>query len=177
MLVQCIQQLVTNTSARLNIWLGKNDDSIQVTSIPSNNEAEYPLRTTTQVHGGDGYDWMDIDLVDLEGSLFVANGQNHDDFIDASDSTLSVILFGDDGDDQLIGGSNDDVIIGDFGRISWRSSDNVDNPDGVIEAYSGFGGYGDFTDGVRRNITDVVSISTDLGGYGTSPHIGPILLP
>ena len=49
----------------------------------------------------------------------------------------------------------------------WRSSDNIFNPDGVIEAIAGGGGPGDFTDGVLRTVTDAYSDATEQGGGDT----------
>jgi Ca2+-binding RTX toxin-like protein len=72
-------------------------------------------------------------------------------------------LFGDGGMDELVGGSGNDVLIGDYGRVLWRSSDNIFSA-ASIEAIAGQGGYGDFTDGVIRTITDVYSVTTDEGG-------------
>lgn len=149
----------------VNLWLGQNDDRLSVTSIPS---AVGSLQTTTSVHCGGGDDNVTVSLDEsaLEDVVFIANGQDGDDTIDASQSTLRVILFGDGGDDTLKGGSNDDIVIGDYGRVAWRSSDvfNIFNPDAEIEAIAGGGGYGDFTDGVVRLVTDAHSLATHLGG-------------
>ena len=147
-----------NWSAGVNLWLGKMDDRLDVTSVPSNPNSA-PFRTATSVHAGDGDDQITVALLeaDHDGVVFVANGQAGDDVINASTSSLSVILFGDDGSDTLVGGSGDDVLIGDFGRVEWKSGDN-------ISAISGGGGYGDFTDGVIRNISEIYSVAADEGG-------------
>ena len=50
------------------------------------------------------------------------------------------------------------VIIGDLGRILWRGAT------GAIESRAGGGGWGDFTDGIIRNVTDIVSLYQDVGG-------------
>lgn len=146
----------------VNVWLGKNDDRLDVVSVPSNKPGSL-LRTTTQVNCGSGDDEVNIILSESEhyGVAFVANGQDGDDMLNASQSSLPVILFGDAGHDRLIGGSNNDVVFGDYGRVVWRSSDG---PNGVVAAISGGGGYGDFTDGVLRTITGVYSTGTDQGG-------------
>lgn len=149
----------------VNLWFGGGGDRLNVESVPSNPNAS-PLRTATSVHCGDGDDIMNVNLVadQHDGVVFIANGQHGNDAINASKSSLGVILFGDDGDDSLVGGSGNDVLIGDYGRVVWRSSDNIFNPDGVIESIAGQGGFGDYTDGVIREITDVYSVSTALGG-------------
>ena len=66
---------------------------------------------------------------------------------------------GDSGDDTLYGGNHDDILIGDYGRVVWRSSENI------VEGIAGQGGYGDMTThGVITNATDVYSVCTSEGG-------------
>lgn len=84
-----------------------------------------------------------------EGCVFVANGQDGDDTIDASGSTLQMIIFGDGGSDELRGGQSEDVLIGDYGLVTWIDEN------GIEVARSGGGGYGDFTDGIVRSIFKV----------------------
>ena len=156
-----------NWSAGVNLWLGQADDQLHVTSVPSN-QGSTTLRTTTSVHAGPGNDQINVqlDVDDHDGVVFVANGQDGDDVINAELSSLPVILFGDGGDDQLTGGSADDVVFGDYGRVLWREYDNIFNLDGAEEpnhkearivAQAGGGGWGDVTDGIVRNIADIVS--------------------
>ena len=73
-----------------------------------------------------------------------------------------MILFGGGGDDKLSGGSEENVLIGDYGHISWRdeSGDEV--------ARVGGGGYLDRSDGVERNISvnilvPDISLFTNIG--------------
>lgn len=67
-----------------------------------------------------------------------------------------MILFGGGGDDTLSGGSEENVLIGDYGHISWRdeSGDEV--------ARVGGGGYLDRSDGVERNISRIESFYPNL---------------
>ena len=97
----------------VDLWLGVDDDRIDVESVPSN-PVDDSLATMTAVHCGNGSDTMNVRLIsnENEGSIFVANGQFGNDTINASESSLSVILFGDGDDDTLVGGSNNDVVIG-----------------------------------------------------------------
>jgi hypothetical protein len=78
-------------------------------------------------------------------ALFIANGQEDNDVIDATNSTMPMILFGDGGDDTLSGGVNENILIGDYGQILWRDES------GVTVARHGGGGYGDFTDNTLRH--------------------------
>jgi Ca2+-binding RTX toxin-like protein len=102
----------------VNLWLGQNADSLNVLSIPS--AASTDLQTSTSLHCGSGDDTVTISLdeTSLEEVVFVANGQAGDDVIDASASSLPVILFGDDGNDTLTGGSGNDIIV----RILWSEA-------------------------------------------------------
>ena len=71
-----------------------------------------------------------------------------------------MILLGDGGDDTLYGGTNENVLIGDYGQIQW-----VDES-GNIVARQGGGGYGDFTDNTLRNIYLVESLYPPLITHG-----------
>jgi hypothetical protein len=129
----------------ITIWLGMEGDKLNISSI----QALAPNRTMTSVHSGNGSDTLNISVEASDYSLFVANGQGGNDLLDASKSTLPMILFGDGGNDTLHGGSNRDVLFGDYGEVAWYSND------GNMVARVGGGGYGDFTDGVVRQITHV----------------------
>jgi Ca2+-binding RTX toxin-like protein len=156
-----------NWSAGVNLWLGKGDDRLNVLSVPSN-PGSTTLRTTTTVRAGPGEDTINIALreEDHQGTVFVANGEADNDVIDASQSTLGVILFGDGGDDRIVGGFGRDILFGDFGRVVWKSfNENIFAHVGVVIAVAGGGGYGDFTDGIVRTISEIFSISADLGGF------------
>ena len=181
-----------NWSAGVNLWLGKGDDNLNVESVPSN-AGSPPFRTVTSVHAGDGDDTLVISLetADHDGVVFVANGQAGNDNIDASMSSHPVILFGERGNDILKGGQGSDVILGDLGNVIWREA--VATPEeqperrlsatrfhshadlfqhhysakrsqGDIVARVGGGGYGDFSDGIIRTISEVRSLYVEVGG-------------
>ena len=145
----------------VNIWLGQANDILNVTSIPSAVNAN---RTTTSVHAGNGSDTLLINLKAEEnvGALFVANGQGDDDILDASSSSLAVVLFGDGGADNITGGTAEDILIGDFGLVTW-----VDSLLNDVVAVAGGGGYGDYTDGVHRSVYNVESMYFEGGGNDT----------
>lgn len=104
--------------------LGTNDDNFVTNSIPRSTS---PNRTTTTVHAGMGNDILIINLPapEHEGCVFVANGQDGDDTIDASGSTLQMIIFGDGGSDELRGGQSEDVLIGDYGLVTWIDENGI----------------------------------------------------
>ena len=71
------------------VWFGEGDDQITVTSIPTHEINT--TRITTAIHAGKGDDTIHV-LLDLDehggGALFIANGQEDDDVIDATNSTM-----------------------------------------------------------------------------------------
>ena len=64
-------------------------------------------------------------------------GKTDDDTVDASQSTLPLIIFGGPGYDNIKSGQGADVILGDFGRMQ-----TVDQSGNIIATY-GYGGRGD----------------------------------
>lgn len=136
----------------MKIRFGTADDQILVTSVPTHEVNT--SRITTALHAGKGDDIIHVVLEweDHGGALFIANGQDDDDLIDATNSTMPMILFGDGGDDTLFGGVNENVLIGDYGQVKW-----VDES-GTTVARQGGGGYGDYTDNTARNIHIVESL-------------------
>jgi hypothetical protein len=132
----------------ITIWLGTEGDELDIKSV----QALAPNRTVTSVHSGNGTDTLNITVRASNHSLLVANGQGDDDLIDASNSSLPVILFGDGGNDTLHGGSSGDVLFGDYGEVLWFDKN------GVVVARVGGGGYGDFTDGEVRQISQIRGI-------------------
>lgn len=52
--------------------------------------------------------------------------------------------------------------MGDFGRVYWKAYDGSGNV--TVVASAGAGGYGDFTDGVLRNISEILSVANNEGG-------------
>mmetsp|Transcript_32748 Transcript_32748/g.68855 ORF Transcript_32748/g.68855 Transcript_32748/m.68855 type:complete len:347 (+) Transcript_32748:489-1529(+) len=128
-----------NWSAGVDLWLGKGDDQLNVLSVPANPES-HPFRTTTSVHAGNGDDSLvvSLDTKMHDGVVFVANGQAGNDTINATQSTHPVILFGERGNDTLLGGEGSDVILGDLGQVIWKLHNGAES-DGTIVAQSGGG--------------------------------------
>lgn len=129
----------------ISLWLGVGGDKLDIMSI----QTLGPNRTMTSVHSGRGNDTLIMKVDASDFSLLIANGQGDDDLLDASNSSLPVILFGDSGNDELHGGSSRDVLFGDYGEVIWY------NKDGEAVARVGGGGYGDFTDGDVRQINKI----------------------
>ncbi|MHB8050091.1 MAG: carboxypeptidase regulatory-like domain-containing protein [Coriobacteriia bacterium] len=65
----------------------------------------------------------DLCAIWSEDGPVAVNGQTGNDRIDDSDSTIPLVLFGSEGDDQLWGGSAADIIFGDCGRVDYYDED------------------------------------------------------
>jgi Ca2+-binding RTX toxin-like protein len=81
-----------------------------------------------------------------------------DDVVDASGSSLPLIVFGGQGVDRITGGSGRDILFGDRGRVEYRDAN------GVLVAFFGNAGPGDFTDGVIRPVSAAYSVDPTIGG-------------
>src|SRR5690606_27445849 len=80
-----------------------------------------------------------------------------DDTVDASASTIPLVIIGGQGNDFLVGGLADDVIFGDRGVFTLLN--------GTIAAtVPGHGGPGDFTDGVAWPHAELRSTDPSVGG-------------
>ncbi|MFT7667945.1 MAG: Ca2+-binding RTX toxin-like protein [Planctomycetota bacterium] len=100
-------------SRGINVWAGTMVDNINITSV----QVTPGERTFTTVHGGFGNDVITASIAaGLNGDL-VIRGREGEDNIDASASSAALFLIGDEGIDEIHGGSAGDTIFGDGGRI------------------------------------------------------------
>ncbi|HOG08368.1 MAG TPA: hypothetical protein PK983_09750, partial [Syntrophales bacterium] len=115
-----------NFSGGITIWSGTAGDTITVEST----HKTVGLRTITTLNTNEGGDTVTVSLDASTDGFFVLNTEEGDDFVYASpathhpdssvtldDSTLPLVIFGGDGADTIYGGNNDDIIIGDLGRV------------------------------------------------------------
>jgi hypothetical protein len=82
-----------------------------------------------------------------------------DDTVNASASTLPLIIFGSIGNDAIYGGQGGDIILGHFGRVQF-----IDPATGQMIASLGAGGHGDFTTSQIVQPTWIYSRDLTLGG-------------
>ncbi|MCK9231001.1 MAG: hypothetical protein M0P18_10020, partial [Syntrophales bacterium] len=99
----------------ITLWGGSGGNHIEVTSTVKQDG----ILTVTTFNTGAGNDDVTLKLDASTDGFFVLNTQDGDDTVDASASSLPLVIFGGDGDDAVTGGSGDDIIFGDRGRVTY----------------------------------------------------------
>src|SRR5712691_3465996 len=131
-------------------WSGSGNDQFNVFATEPSLDATH--RTITSFNSGLGDDTVNVKLLAGTDGFFVLNtsggsatgdpkthgpAPSDNDTVDASQSTLPLIIFGGFGQDWISGGQGRDIIFGDFGRVQY-----TDNS-GALIAQFGYGGRGD----------------------------------
>lgn len=99
----------------ITLWGGSGGNSIEVTSTLK----QAGILTLTTFNTGTGNDDVTVNLDASADGFFVLNTQDGDDTVDASASSLPLVIFGGDGHDAIMGGSGGDIIFGDRGRVTY----------------------------------------------------------
>ncbi len=140
----------------ITIWTSNLADTVTVHSTHLRSGA----RTITTLNTGAGDDTVTVTLLDGMDGDFVLNTQAGNDVVDASNSSLPLILFGGDGLlDRITGGTGNDLIFGDVGQVLYHDG-NVNQPMIVL----GNGGPGDKTDGLNHTYRVEVLIGSPAAG-------------
>ena len=129
----------------ISLWLSAHADTVLVSSTAGsedNNTADLDLgetrsRTITQLFTGDGADTVTVVLADTVNGFFVVGTEDGDDTVNASASTLPLVIVGGDGDDTVHAGQGADIIFGDTGNLVLGEVDTVGVPAGSTAALSG----------------------------------------
>ena len=150
-------------------WTGSGDDTIAVDGT----HRRAGERTTTLLDTGLGNDDVTVTLTDGSDGFFtlftsggsttddplpIADQANDDDVVDASGSSLPLVIIGGFGNDRITGGTSRDVIFGDFGRVQY-----YDPETGLLVATHGFGGRGDVISSLVVDPRWVISRQLELG--------------
>jgi len=100
----------------LTLNLGKGDDTLTVDSTHTRDDG---YQTVTLINAGRGADNITLNLDATSDGFIAVKGEEGDDLIDASASSLAIVAFGDEDNDTLIGGSGNDILLGDIGRVDY----------------------------------------------------------
>ncbi len=104
----------------ISVYAGSGNNTIDITSVSDSGIVNAPFsRTVTQVFAGGGSDTVNVAVTESLGRYLVVQGEAGNDTIDASLSTVPVVLFGNEGGDTLTGGPMSDLLFGDSGRITF----------------------------------------------------------
>ena len=115
-----------NFADGITVWAGYGDDTIAIDG--THNRAVPGLRTVTTLNTGLGNDSVTVDLDTGTDGFFVLNTQGpynpyltlaDRDRVNASASTLPLIIFGGQDNDQIISGTGNDILFGDRGRVHY----------------------------------------------------------
>ncbi|MDH3296420.1 MAG: hypothetical protein OER95_19025, partial [Acidimicrobiia bacterium] len=143
--------------AGITIWSSELADNIGISGSDPSTIAG--IRTLTTVNTGGGGDQITVSLEDGVDGPLILNTEEGDDVVDASASSLDLVVFGGLGSDELTTGSGDDLVFADRGRAA--------TADGGTQ--TGAGGPGDRTDGGTQPFTVLTSIA---GGAGDTVNAG-----
>jgi Ca2+-binding RTX toxin-like protein len=116
--------------------LGSGNDNV-VVDYATNSEDHTTKRggdfyTLTMLDTGAGNDQVTVNLQDGDDGAFALNLNAGDDIANASASTLPVVIFGWDGNDSITGGSGNDILFGDIGRVDYVNTVAVDNDNNIL---------------------------------------------
>ena len=163
-----------NFADGITMWTGDGPQSLTVNGTFNRNgdtDADgNAIRNTTTLNTGLGNHTVTVNLTAGQDGFFVLNTQGpvtqypglaETNRIDASASTLPLIIFGGQGANTILGGQGGDIIFGGRGRVEYL------NDQGQVVAVLGNGGQGDFTDGVVRTPSIITSVDTKVGGNDT----------
>jgi len=82
-----------------------------------------PFYTLTMVNTGPGNDTVTVNLADGQNGALSLNTQEGEDIVHGENSSLPLVVFGWDGNDEIHGGSGADILFGDRGRVDYVNGD------------------------------------------------------
>ncbi len=105
----------------MELSMGSGGNTLDITGTMQRND----FRVVTLVNTGTGNDVVAVNLdVATDGPVSI-NLEAGNDRLDASPSTLGLLLFGGTGADVIFAGQGDDVVFGDQGVITDRNQNNL----------------------------------------------------
>jgi len=151
-----------NFAGGITYWTGSGDDTVHVDGTHRRDMSDAygnDIRTVTTLNTNEGDDTVTVDLDSATDGFFVLNTEEDEDVVDATASTLGMIIIGGIGTlDMIDGGEGDDVIFGDRGRVYYLDAL------GDVAIVIGNGGPGDITDGIAHAYRLEVQVDLTVGG-------------
>jgi Ca2+-binding RTX toxin-like protein len=170
----------------VSYWTGSGSDTVTINSTEPSLDSSH--RTPTELNSGLGNNNVTVKLQSANDGFFVLNGAGgsatgtlaypfthsmptgatNNNTIDASASTLPLIIFGGFGNNTIKGGQGGDIIFGTLGRVQY-----ADTPaHTTMLAQYGYGGRGDmFSDQVLEPV-DIYSFAPDYATGGNNTIYG-----
>ncbi|MGA8051658.1 MAG: hypothetical protein WCA09_15880, partial [Burkholderiales bacterium] len=109
--------------------LGTGDDHVTVDYTTfwkdHTTKRDDPFYTLTMLNTGLGDDTVTVNLADGQNGAFALNTQEGNDHVHGENSTLPLVVFGWDGNDEIHGGSGADILFGDRGRVDYVNGDGL----------------------------------------------------
>ena len=169
-----------NFADGVTMWTGFGNDVINIDATHFRDDVDagnFRIRTITSLNTGLGDDAVTVTLLDGTDGFFVLHTQGpHDDqpmhtdadIVDASTSTLGMIIFGGQDRDDITGGQGRDIIFGDRGSVLFFQTAPADTSDwtasmGLAAIVLGHAGPGDRTDGRAHEPAFVRSVDESVG--------------
>ena len=130
------------------------------------------LADTVSITGADAGALVLVRIVKLTTETFLLPkaSKPDNDLVDAHTSTMPLVIFGGQGQDDITGGKGGDIIFGDRGRVLWFTPGTVIPPGATLAQLmslavrvAGTGGTGDKTDGLEHLVGYVISVDPTIG--------------
>jgi Ca2+-binding RTX toxin-like protein len=110
---------------QVNLGTGNDNLTVDYTTISKDHvtKRDNPFYTLTMVNTGPGDDAVTVNLTDGEDGAISLNTQEGNDVVHGEGSTLPLVVFGWDGNDEIHGGAGADILFGDRGRVDYVNED------------------------------------------------------
>ncbi len=114
-------------TVQVNLGTGNDNLTVDYTTISTDHvtHRDAPFYTLTMVNTGPGDDTVTVNLTDGEDGAFSLNTQEGNDKVFGGASTLPLVVFGWDGNDEIHGGSGADILFGDRGRVDYLDANGL----------------------------------------------------
>jgi Ca2+-binding RTX toxin-like protein len=105
----------------VTVWTSDHDDVVALQGT----RRDAGVRTITTLNTGAGDDDVVVTLDRAADGFTAVNLEAGDDRLDGGPSTLDLLVFGGEGDDDITTGSGDDTVLGDLGTATYTAGSEV----------------------------------------------------